>query len=86
MQTVPNYRTSVAPDKLNHRYLREDVCSTLVLMHYLAKLAGVETPIADAIVYIAQVLTGENFLQTGRTLDKLGWSKLSYSELKKWIS
>lgn len=86
MQTVPNYKTSVAPDKLNHRYLREDVCSTLVPMHYLAKLAGVETPIADAIINIAQVLTGENFLQSGRTLEKLGWSEMSCVELREWLA
>ncbi len=86
MRTVPNYKTSVAPNKLNHRYLREDVCSTLVPMHYLAKLAGVDTPIADAIINIAQVLIGENFFKNGRTLEKLGWSKMAYPELQKWIS
>lgn len=54
MCTVPNYQTSQAPNKLNHRYLKEDVSCTLVPMHYLAKLAGIETPVADSVVTFAQ--------------------------------
>ncbi|MBQ7529466.1 NAD/NADP octopine/nopaline dehydrogenase family protein [bacterium] len=86
MCTVPNYQTSQAPDRLNHRYLKEDVSCTLVPMHYLAKLAGLETPVADSIITFAQVLSGENFLTQGRTLERLGWADLTYEELKERIA
>ena len=86
MCTVPNYQTSQAPNKLNHRYLKEDVSCTLVPMHYLAKLAGIETPVADSVVTFAQVLTGEDFFNQGRTLKRLGWDNLTYEEIKERIA
>ncbi|MBQ7502483.1 NAD/NADP octopine/nopaline dehydrogenase family protein [bacterium] len=86
MCTVPNYQTSQAPTVLNHRYMREDVSCTLVPMHYLAQLAGVNTPIADSVITFAQVLSRDNFYVSGRSLQRLGWDGLSYEEIKEWIA
>jgi opine dehydrogenase len=55
-------------------------------MHYLAKLAGIETPVADSVVTFAQVLTGEDFFNQGRTLKRLGWDNLTYEEIKERIA
>lgn len=78
MRSVPNYRTSVAPKGLDHRYLQEDVSCTLVLLRELARVAGVETPLADAVVTMASALTGRDFAREGRTLQRLGWGSLSH--------
>lgn len=86
MRTVPNYQTSMAPNKLDFRYIKEDVSCTLVPLHYLASLADVPTPIADAIITFASILDHEDFLTTGRTLDKLGWANLTAEQIKERIS
>lgn len=86
MRTVPNYQTSQAPVQLNHRYLKEDVSCTLVPLHYLAKLADIPTPITDAIITFASILAHEDFLATGRTLDKLGWANLTAKQIRERIS
>lgn len=77
MRSVPNYRTSVAPRSLDHRYLQEDVSCTLVPLRELARVARVETPLADAVVTMASALTGRDFAREGRTLERLGWSGLT---------
>ncbi|WP_067676683.1 NAD/NADP octopine/nopaline dehydrogenase family protein [Nocardia miyunensis] len=76
MRSVPNYRHSLAPDTLDHRYLTEDVPCTLVPLFGLARVAGLSTPMLDSVVHIASVLCGEDFLSTGRTLTRLGWDGL----------
>lgn len=79
MRSVPNYRTSVAPGCLDHRYLQEDVSCTLVPLRQLGRLARVETPLADAVVTMASALTGRDYAREGRTLERLGWSGLTRS-------
>lgn len=79
MRSVPNYRTSVAPKCLDHRYLQEDVSCTLVPLRQLGRLARVETPLADAVVTMASALTGRDYAREGRTLERLGWSGLTRS-------
>ena len=86
MRSVPNYQTSQAPTTLNHRYTQEDVCCTLVPMHYLGQVAGVPTPIADAIITLTQTLSHADFFAQGRTLEKLGWEGLSKQQILERIS
>ncbi|MBQ7568967.1 NAD/NADP octopine/nopaline dehydrogenase family protein [bacterium] len=86
MRSVPNYQTSQAPTTLNHRYVKEDVCCTLIPVHYLGRLAQVPTPLTDAVITITQILSHENFYATGRNLSRLGWEGLSCEQIKERIS
>lgn len=86
MRTVPNYCFSRAPSTLQHRFIEEDVSSSLVPMQQLAVKAGLQTPIIDSVVAISTVLLGKNFKADGRTLSKLGWSNLSHDEIMRAIS
>ncbi len=81
MHAVPNYRESLAPTTLDHRYVREDVSSTLVLASQLAALAGVATPTIDAVIQLASLLHGSDYRSEGRSLARLGWSGLSAREI-----
>lgn len=86
MRTVPNYSFSQAPDTLHHRYIDEDVSSSLVPMKELAAKAGLKTPMLDSIINLSTVLLGKDFAKEGRTLAKLGWAKLTHAEILKAIN
>lgn len=70
-----------APDSLEHRYYAEDFGYGLVPMIVLARIAGVETPYADALVQVASVLVGEDVRASGLNARQLGISGLDRSGL-----
>lgn len=86
MRSVPNYQSSKAPTTLNHRYVKEDVCCTLVPAHYLGRLAGVPTPLVDSVITFTQILSHDDFYAKGRNLSRLGWDGLSCEEILERIS
>lgn len=86
MTSVPNYRHSLAPKTLSHRYLEEDVSCTLLPLQQLAQKADIETPTVDAVITLASLLSGKNFRATGRTLQRLGWDRLSRKEIIQWMA
>ena len=85
MRTVPNYRFSVSPESLHTRYIHEDVPCTLVPVSQLARLADVPVPVLDSVVSMASVIGGEDFMTTGRTLDRLGWGDFGAGEIRQWM-
>ncbi|MGZ4673100.1 MAG: NAD/NADP octopine/nopaline dehydrogenase family protein [Ilumatobacteraceae bacterium] len=79
---APGYRGIMAPDRLDNRYLTEDVGFTMLFFTDLANKLGVPTPVMNAIIEIASIvlhrdLRGEN----GRTLERLGLARLTAEEL-----
>lgn len=86
VKQVPNYRHSVAPNTLRHRYLSEDVPCTLVPAQQLARLAGLHTPIIDSVINLSSVLHGVNFVGTGRQLKHFGWEGLSPEQIVEWMN
>lgn len=85
MRTVPNYQYSQSPPKLDHRFLREDVGSSLVPLTELGRVAGVPTPTVDAVVHLASVLLREDLRAGGRTLERVGWRGLAKEEILRRI-
>ena len=69
-----------------HRYMREDVALGLSFLASVGRLAGVRTPLADAFLSIGSAICGENFAQTGRTLDSLGLGHLDARGLKALLA
>ncbi|MBY0358615.1 MAG: NAD/NADP octopine/nopaline dehydrogenase family protein [Candidatus Obscuribacterales bacterium] len=86
MRSVPNYRHSQSPPRLEHRFLFEDVTCTLVPASQFARLAGFETPVIDAIITFASILTGREMRLEGRTLAKLGLSDLDFEAVKSRLN
>lgn len=60
------------PDDLNHRWISEDIPYALRLWIDLARVAGVECPLARAHVDLACAMTGRDFWTEGRTLARYG--------------
>jgi len=70
----------------SHRYILEDVQCNLALMTSIGDLCRVETPIADSLLTLIGAISGENFRETGRTLQTLGVGDLSLEEVTKILS
>jgi opine dehydrogenase len=66
---------------LQHRYIQEDAKINLALFCSISRLCGTSTPIADGILTLLGALLGEDLLRTGRTMESLGLSRYSSSEL-----
>lgn len=60
------------PKDLNDRYLTEDTPCSLVALSSIASSLGIQTPVMDSIITIASTLKGEDYWDTGNTVDDLG--------------
>lgn len=60
------------PASIHNRYLEEDVPNGLCLLSSLAKSAGIDTPMADALITIASTISGNDFIDDARTVEQLG--------------
>ena len=70
-----NRYAAEAPDgpfTVNHRYLTEDVPIGLGLLHSLGRHLGVETPMCDSLIHMADaLLPNVNFWENLRTLESI---------------
>jgi opine dehydrogenase len=83
MRNNPAYFEIKAPDTLRSRLLLEDVPTGILPLIELGKIAGVQTPLLNAIFNIAQSILGEDFVTNGRTLKNLGLEGITIQQLKE---
>lgn len=81
IQNNPAYKGLTAPKGLETRYIYEDVPCSLVPIDSMAEHLGIETPAIDTIIRLATMMTGRDFREEGRTVDKLGLKGLSVTEI-----
>lgn len=86
MRSAQPYRTILAPGSLDHRFLHEDIASTLVPLEALAEKAGVATPMVGSIINVMSTLSGKVFRRSGRTLQRLGWADLTHEEIRRELT
>jgi len=70
------------PGNLQTRYLTEDVPIGVGVLISLAETAGIETPVARAVLHLASAMVGGRFEDEVRTLHKVELSGKSLSELR----
>lgn len=63
---------AISPTSVRSRYITEDVSQGLVLLESIANLCGIQTPIASALIDIADAALDEDFRKNGRTAARLG--------------
>lgn len=66
-----------APDKVDSRYITEDVPQGLVMLESLGKYLNIETPVCSALINLASASLKMDFRKLGRTLDKLGLENIN---------
>lgn len=85
LQANPAYAGVMAPTSLVHRYLLEDVPTGLVPMADLARRAGQDAPLMNAVIEMASRLLGTEFRKTGRTLARLGLNSATPAGLRRVV-
>lgn len=70
---------------MKHRYITEDGATGNALMVSLGEMIGVPTPVTKALVILASTINGTDYLKEGRTVEKLGLSGLSVTELNRFL-
>ncbi len=81
----PGYAGIKAPTTLHHRYIFEEVPMSLVPIAALGQRYGVAVSGIDSIIRLACIIHRTDFWRKGRTLDRLGITELSVSELTRFV-
>jgi opine dehydrogenase len=81
----PGYYDIKAPSTLNHRYLFEDVPMSLVPIASLGIRYGVSVRGMESMIQIASIIHRTDYWRRGRTVEKLGLSQWSVSELTRFV-
>ena len=75
-----------APSDMDNRNIAEDVPNLLVCWHDLAEKLGIDASPVKAVIVLAEMATGIDYMKTGRNLRKLHLEDISRSELIKRFS
>ncbi len=65
------FRCLSGPDGLEHRYITEDAPCGVAFLVSTAKRYGIKAPVTEALLTLAGSLTGNDYLQAGRTWEWL---------------
>ena len=89
IQNTQAYKGIESPSSINHRYLWEDVPTSLVPLSSLGKKLNIPTPMIDSFIYQANSILRKdfniNFFESSRTMEKLGFKDLSIDEIKRFV-
>lgn len=81
----PGYYGIKAPPTLNHRYLFEDIPMSLVPIASLGNRYGVSVRGMESMIRIGSIIHQTDYWRRGRTVEKLGLSQWSVSELTRFV-
>lgn len=70
-----------APAHLNHRYISEDIPTSLVPLSELGRIAGVATPTMIAMIDLASAVHGTDYRREGRNAARMGIAGYSPAEV-----
>jgi opine dehydrogenase len=73
------------PFSMENRYITEDIPVGCYVYSQLGKKFGVETPIIDSMIHLAQAIMKRDLLKNGYTLDYLGIGDMTPDQLSAWI-
>jgi opine dehydrogenase len=76
----------MAPPSLAHRYVLEDVPTSLVPMVSLGAQYGVELPAMRSVIHLMSLLMGMDFWEIGRTVETMGVEGLTVRQLRRLVS
>jgi opine dehydrogenase len=85
MQAYKGYSGLKAPNRIDHRYVAEDVPYSLVPMASLGAYLGVPIPTMNAIIHLASILANRDFMSEGRTVERLGLAGLDVRQIRKLV-
>jgi len=81
MRANPGYCGIKAPGTIEHRYITEDVPTSLVPIASIGEMLKIPMPATRAIIHLASVMHGVDYWAEGRTVDKLGIQGMSVKDI-----
>lgn len=86
IQNTPAYAGLKAPSSLDHRYVFEDVPTSLVPLADLARVTGRPAKLTEALITLAGAVTGIDWQARGRTLASVGLGDLDVHEIREYVA
>lgn len=80
------YASNQKQNLLKMRYLTEDVPYSLVGLSGLGDILDIPTPIIDSCITLANTITGRDFWQEGRTVEKVGLDNFTPEEILRYVN
>lgn len=74
------------PFSVNHRYMTEDIPVGCHVFHSLGKKFGIQTPVIDSMINMANAMLDRDFYSEGYTLDYLGIGHMNKEELLNYLN
>ncbi|MCL4760302.1 MAG: NAD/NADP octopine/nopaline dehydrogenase family protein [Burkholderiales bacterium] len=74
-----------APSSIDHRFFNEDIPFGLVPFSELARVAGVATPVIDAVVLLASTIMGRPYRDTGLNVARMGFEGLDAAQVRRLV-
>lgn len=81
----PAYYDITAPTTLCCRQLLEDIPTGFVPMLEFGRLAGVDTPLMEALLPVCSTLLGKDLRASARTLERMGLESMSFEALLNMV-
>ena len=89
IQNTHAYKLIESPRSINHRYIWEDVPTSLIPLSSLGSKLDVPTPMIDSFINLAASAFRKDFnidfFERGRTMEKLGLDNMSVDEIKEFV-
>lgn len=86
IQNNPVYSGISAPSTIHHRYLDEEVPTSLVPIAALGRHLNVPTPAMDAVITLAGTLRGVDYRNRGRELAHMGLDGMTGEQMLRWVT
>jgi opine dehydrogenase len=74
-----------APSSIDHRFFNEDIPFGLVPFSELARLAGVPTPVTDAVILLASAITRRPYREAGLNVSRMGIEGLDVAGVRRLV-
>lgn len=85
LQANPGYIGIKAPNRLEHRYLIEDVPMSLVPIASLGDHLGVPVLAIQTFIHLASLLHQRDYWAEGRTVDRLGLRDMTVAQIRRLV-
>lgn len=85
MHANPGYQGIKAPNRLQHRYIFEEIPCSLVPIVEIGRQYGVDAPTMRAMIHLANIVHGTDYWNKGRTVERLGIKGMSVQELHRYV-
>ncbi|MHB9132487.1 MAG: NAD/NADP octopine/nopaline dehydrogenase family protein [Armatimonadota bacterium] len=86
MRANAGYAGIKAPGTIHHRYITEDVPTSLVPIASIGEMLGVPTPAIRSMIWLASTMHGVDYWAQGRTVDRLGIAGMSVKDIRFLIA